>query len=58
MEKQLLAGTAAEAIQVNVGMPVMMEVGAKWLTALYDKLRTETSIVVNGFKEGKRRSSI
>lgn len=50
MEKQLLIGTAAEAIQINMGMAVMKEVGAKWLTALYDKLRTDTSIVVNGFK--------
>ena len=32
-------------------MAVMKEAGAKWLTALYDKLRTETSIVVNGFKK-------
>ena len=31
-------------------MAVMKEVGAKWLTALYDKLCTETSIVINGFK--------
>ena len=50
VEKQLQIGTAAEAIQINMGMAVMKEVGAKWLTALYDKLRTETSIVVNGFK--------
>ena len=49
MEKELQAGTAAEVNQVNMGMAVM-EAGAKWLTALYDKLRTETSIVMNGFK--------
>ena len=34
-----------------MGMAVMKEAGAKWLTALYDKLRTETSIAVNGFKK-------
>ena len=50
MEKELQAGTAAEVNQVNMGMAVMKEAGAKWLTALYDKLRTETSIVMNGFK--------
>lgn len=50
VEKQLQAGTAVNAVKVNMGMAVMKEVGAKWLTALYDKLRTETSIVVNGFK--------
>ena len=50
VEKELQTGTAAEAIQINMGMAVMKEVGAKWLTALYDKLRTVTSIVMNGFK--------
>ena len=37
-------------MKINMGMPVMKEVGAKWLTALYDKLRMETSIVINRFK--------
>ena len=50
MEKQLQVGTAAQASQVNMGMTVMKEIGAKWLTGLYDKLRAEPSIVVNGFK--------
>ena len=35
-----------EAIQINMGMAVMKEVGAKWLTALYDKFRRPA----NGFK--------
>lgn len=39
VEKQLQAGTAEKDIKINM-----------WLTALYDKLRTETSIVINGFK--------
>ena len=50
VETQLQAGTAEKAIKINVSMAVIKEVGAKWLTALYDKLRTETSIVINGFK--------
>ena len=48
--RQLQAGTAEDAVKINMGMAVMKEVGAKWLTVLYDKLCTETSIVVNGFK--------
>ena len=48
--RQLQAGTAEDAVKINMGMAVMKEVGAKWLTALYDKLCTETSLVVNGFK--------
>lgn len=31
-------------------MPVMKEARAHWLTALYDKLRSEKSIIINGFK--------
>lgn len=50
VEKQLQAGTAENDVKINMGMPVMKEVGAKWLTALYDKLRMETSIIINGFK--------
>ena len=48
--KQLQAGTAEHDVKINMGIPVMKEVGVKWLTALYDKLRMETSIVINGFK--------
>ena len=29
----------------------MKETGAQWLTALYDKLCTETSIITNGFRK-------
>jgi hypothetical protein len=50
VETQLQAGTAENAIKINMGMAVMKEVGAKWLTALYDKFRADTSIVTNGFK--------
>ena len=50
VEKQLQAGTAENDVKINMGMPVMKEVGVKWLTALYDKLRMETSIIINGFK--------
>ena len=50
VEKQLQAGTVENDVKINMGMPVMKEVGAKWLTALYDKLRMETSIITNGFK--------
>ena len=50
VEKQLQVGTAENDVKINMGMPVMKEVGAKWLTALYDKLRMETSIITNGFK--------
>ena len=44
VEKQLQAGVAENAVKLNMGMAVMKEAGANWLTALYDKLRTETSI--------------
>ena len=33
VETQLQAGTAENAIKINMGMAVMKEVGAKWLTA-------------------------
>ena len=29
----------------------MKEAGAQWLTALYDKLCTESSIITNGFSK-------
>ena len=48
VEKQLQTGTVAESVQVSMGIAVMKEVGAKWLTALL--LHAETSIVMNGFK--------
>ena len=34
-----------------MAMPVMKEAGAQWLTALYEKLCSENSIVINGFKK-------
>ena len=37
-------------LQINMGMPVMGEIGANWLTALYNKFRSESSIIINGFK--------
>ena len=33
-----------------MSMPVITEAGAKWLTALYDKMKNEKEIIVNGFK--------
>ena len=49
VEKQFQAGVVESGVKVNMGMPVMA-VGAQWLTALYDKLCTKTSIVINGLK--------
>lgn len=49
VEKQVQAGAEAATVNVNMGMPVMKEAGAKWLTALYDKLTK--SIIVNGLKK-------
>lgn len=51
VEKQLQAGVEATAVTVNMGMPVMKELGAKWLTSLYDKLQREKTIIINGFKK-------
>ena len=34
-----------------MGMPVMKEAGAQWLTGLYDKLRREKGIIINGYKK-------
>lgn len=50
VQKQLQAGVEETAIQINMGMPVMKEIGGHWLTALYDKLRSENSTIINGFK--------
>ena len=35
VEKQLQAGVEASAVHVAMGMPVMKEAGAKWLTSLH-----------------------
>ena len=51
VEKQLQAGVAEGDISVKMGMPVMKEVGGRWLTALYDKFRSEPTIITNGFKK-------
>ena len=48
VEKQIQAGK--EEASVDMGMAVMEEVGARWLTALYDKLCSERIIIINGFK--------
>ena len=48
---QLQAGVVETAVMVNMGMLVIKEIWAQWLTALYDKLCTERSIIINGFKE-------
>ena len=41
----------ATTVAVNMGMPTMKEAGTQWLTALYDKLGQEKTIVINGFKK-------
>ena len=51
VQKQLQAGVEAVAVNVNTGMPVMKEAGAKWLTSLYHKLSNERDIVINGFRK-------
>ena len=50
VEKQLQAGVEATAVTVNMGMAVVKELGAKWLTSLYDKLQREKTIIINRFK--------
>ena len=49
--KKLEAGVEATAVAVKLGIATMKETGAQWLTALYDKLRQEKTIVINGFKK-------
>ena len=51
VQKQIEEGVEVTAVQVNMGMPTMKDAGAQWLTALYDKLRHEKTIVINGFKK-------
>ena len=51
VQKRLQAGVEETALHIDMGMPVMKEAGAQWLTALYDKLCTETSIITNGFRK-------
>ena len=50
VEKQLQAGVEASAVHVAMGMPVMKEAGAKWLTSLYSNLQREKRVIVNGFR--------
>ena len=50
VENQLQVGAVENAVKVNIGLLVMKDVRAQWLTALWDKLCSEISIVTNGFK--------
>ena len=50
VHKQLQAGVEDTAVKVNMGMPVMKEIGACWLTALYAKLCSESSLITNELK--------
>ena len=50
LRKQLEASIVETAMNVNMGMAIMKEVGAQWLTGLYDKLCNKPEIIVNGFK--------
>ena len=36
---------------VSMGMPVLKEVVARWMTALYDNFCTKTHIIINGFMD-------
>ena len=49
-KNQLKAGVEETALQIKMGMPVMKEIGAHWLIALYNKFRSENSIIINRFK--------
>ncbi len=49
--KKLQAGAEVTAVNINMGMAVMKEAGAQWLTVLNNKLRSENSIVINGFRK-------
>ena len=50
LKKQLQRGVEAADVKVDMSMPVIKEAGAKWLTALHDKMKNEKEIIVNGFK--------
>lgn len=48
----------ATAIKVSISMPVIKEMGARWLVALYAKLSSEKSAHVNGFtRAGIRKAA-
>lgn len=34
-----------------MGMPIIKEVGAQWLTSLYNYFHTKKDIIINGFKD-------
>ena len=55
MKQQLQsnAGNDASKVQVDMRTTVMKELGVKWPTALYDYLRGQPEILVNGFKEAE-----
>ena len=38
-------------VNINMGMLVMKETIAQWLTALYDRLRRDPEIIASGFRK-------
>ena len=47
---QLKSGTSVEDVKVDMSLSVMKELGAEWIVATYDYLRSNPPIVINGFK--------
>ena len=49
--EKALQRSESESIEVDMRATIMKELGAMWMTALYDHLCSHPEIVTNGFKE-------
>ena len=49
--KQLLQGKSPEDVRVDMRLPVLKELQAKWIVSTYNYLSANPQIGVNGFKE-------
>ena len=51
VQKQLEDKMDESIVNVNMGMLVLKEAIAQWLTALYDRLRRDPEIIASGFRK-------
>ena len=48
--EQIQSGTPPKDVKINMGMQIMRELSAKWMTDFLDYVNSNKDIVINGFK--------
>ena len=51
VSKQMEAGTPPDAVNTDLRMSVIKELGCKWLVSAYDHIRSHPDIISNGFRK-------